>query len=1000
MENRGYITVNNNCIGCGRCMLECPADETNISVYNMGQRRLRIDPANCISCGNCMEVCNHGARDYHDDTDAFLDALKAGEKVSLIVSTSLYMTYGSRTPNILGYLRSLGVNKIYDSGFGADIFVYLNARFVKEYSGDTQKRPFIMNSCPTVLNYIQRYEPDVVDYIIPVQSPPLCTAIFVQKYLGDDSKLAYLSSCVSRREEFDLASSGNRIAYSVTFDHLMKRIGEVDMSGCSAEPELIAPGSGNIICASGGLRNYMASLFSEDEIITSYNKLDGRTKALLASTTSEGIKHPLMVSIVGCEYGCTHGAGGDPKHRDDLRTYIAILQSMRQESMIKKREHASYWDIYRALGETFADIDPKDFTADLKDSFIQLHKVPDNIINDIFNRMNMVTPESRSVDCRACGYRTCREMASAVAKGHARIEDCARYVNNEFKKKLFFDDLTGILTAQGFHSEASMMLQMNRDKKYVVCTGNINGIKTINDLYSFNSGSQVLIYIARYLAKVVEGRGLCARLGGDNFVVCIENTPENLHRLMAIRYFDCGEMGVSMRVTMRFGLCEQGGMSDVRRITNYASLAMEKNKDKSVNSFRWFDDKLRSEIMMEASITSQMRYAMMNKEFTMYLQPQYNHSSGELVGAESLCRWIKQDGSMVSPGLFIPIFEKNGYIKVLDKYMWEEAFKLLKNWSDEGVTAVPVSVNISRMSLVDDEIIDVISKLKDKYMIDEQLLHFEITESAYSEDQEALIRRISAIRDMGFRIAMDDFGSGYSSLNTLKDIPIDILKLDMGFLRGESNSKKGGNIIGAVIRMAHNLGLLTVAEGVETVVQADFLKSVGCDVIQGYLYARPMPVGNFEELLAGSRKTDVHKDTPSIEEGFIDIFEHSSEETRYFENFVGPAAVFDYNSGKVGVIRVNDRMIDVLGYRGRTSVEFSEGFYNRVVDKDRHSVVETIDRAIKGEKGAVCIFGYTRPDDVKIILRTRLWYVGMNGENPSFYTLTEDVTDVMDYKKE
>ena len=1003
MENtekyRRYVSINDNCIGCGRCMLECPAAETNISVYNGMQRKLAVNPMNCISCGGCFSVCSHDAREFLDDTDSFFEALKNGEAVSVIVSTDFYMTYGNRAANILGYLRSLGVNKIYDSGFGADIFVYLNARYEKEYVGEPDKRPFIMNACPAVTAYIQRYEPAALDYIIPVQTPPICTAIYARKYLGDNSKFAFISSCITRKPEFDEPSSGGNVDFSVTFAHLMKRIGDVDLSSYNSESDLSSPGFGSIISASGGLREYVASLFSEEEIIVSYKKLDERNRALISSVKDKNIPRPFIVSIAGCEYGCATGAGADVSVHKNYRTYLGSLQNLRRVSMIKKHRYPSYWDLYRALEESLADIVPEDFETSLSDKFIQLHTVPENIINDTFNRMHMVREDSRHIDCRACGYNTCREMASAVAKGYARIEDCTRYVTDEFKRKLFFDDMTGIPSSQGFHMEAGVLLRNNPDKKYVICAGNVNGIKTINDLYNFNIGSQVIVYVARMLSSIVSGRGIAARLGGNNFVMCFEHTEENLRRLMAIRYFDCGEMGIDMPVTMRFGLCEVNGMLDLPRITNYASLAMEKNTDRSRNAFKWYDEDMRNEISVEAAITSQMRRAMYNNEFTMYLQPQYNHSTGELVGAESLCRWIKPDGSIISPGVFIPIFEKSGFIKKLDKFMWKSAFTQIKKWQDEGTSPVPISVNISRLSLEDDEIISVIDNLQSIYDIDQHLLHFEITESAYTHDQEALISRITKIREMGFLIAMDDFGSGYSSLNTLKDIPIDILKLDMGFLRGDSNTEKGGSIIGSVIRMAHMLGLVTVAEGVETMEQADFLKSLGCDVIQGYLYARPMPVDKYEDILKSGKTVVMKNDSGDDIKNVFRIFDRDSSDMQFFEKYMGPAAMFDYDAGKLSIIRVNDLMIDMLGYKGVTAVEFSRTFDSGIPDEDRPAIVGMIKRALEGEKGVVCMFGYLRPDSKKVVIRARLWCIGRNGDNPVIYATADDVTDVFSYGK-
>jgi EAL domain-containing protein (putative c-di-GMP-specific phosphodiesterase class I)/GGDEF domain-containing protein/ferredoxin len=991
---KGYISVNDNCIGCGRCMLECPASETSISVYRDGQRRLSVDPANCVICGNCVNLCTHKARGYSDDTDSFLEALRNGEKVSVIVSPSFYTTYGKRAENILGYLRSLGVNKVYDSGFGADIFVFLNARFIKEYSGDPRERPFILNSCPTVMNYISRYVPESIKYIIPIQSPPLCTAIYVRKYLGDDSKLVYLSSCASRRMEFDRPSSAGLIDHSVTFRRLMERIGGEDMSGFSYFADLSSSFFGNIVSAGTGLREYISSLFSEKEIIVNYNKLDIKTTALIKSVRDENVPHPFITATSACEFGCVSGCGSDISVQNNYDTYLGELRKIRRESMEKRSRYPSYWDLYQAIANKFIDIEPEDFTAEFEDRYVQLHTVPDHIINDIFVRIRKTTEDKRNIDCRACGYSTCREMAAAVAKGHARIEDCTRYVTEEYRRRLFFDDLTGILSVQGFQTEMPVFLRANPDKKYLIAAGNINGIKTINDLYNFNTGSQVIVYVARALSSIVNGIGICARLGGNNFVMCIENKPENLRRLMAVRYFDCGDMGINMPVTVRFGLCELNGLMDMSRVLNYASFAMQKNTDRTRNTFKWYDENMSGEIKIESAITSQMRQAMYNNEFTMYLQPQYDRSTGAVVGAESLCRWIKRDGTVISPAVFIPIFEKNGFVKKLDRFMWELAFRQVRKWIDDGIDPVPVSVNISRINLVDDEIIDVIGKLKDTYRFDERLIHFEVTESAYTNDQDAVIGRITKIREMGFRIAMDDFGSGYSSLNTLKDIPIDILKLDMGFLRGDSNTEKGENIIGSVIGMAHSLGLLTVAEGVETSEQADFLKSLGCDIIQGFLYARPMPVDEFEELMKNSSFADPYLAIPDARNDFVKLFRRNSSGMRVFESYIGPAAVFGYKPGRLRPVRTNDMMIDMLGFRELSGVEFAQSFDSGLVEEDRDAVNASIDAAINGEDGRVYMFRYIRPDGKQIVVRGRVWYLGKNGDLPLIYTLADDVTDI------
>lgn len=992
--NSGYIFTTEKCIGCGRCILSCPSEESNVSGYRNGMRHIDVNPANCIDCGACVTICDHGAREYADDTERLFSDLENGESVSLIVSPSLHSILGEKTDNLLGFFRSKGINRIYDCGIGSKISVWAVAEFIKNYDGVPAERPFLTSFCPSIVSYIERYHPDTLKYLIPVHSPLLCTAIYLRKYLGVTDRIAFVGTCISKKNETESEEAGGNVDYCLTVDHLLKYIGNTDISGLHASFDMSSDSSGRAVDDIMGYREFLAACFPDEEAIIFDSDLDSKMKKLISTSGKVSASQPLVAVIAACKDGCGSGNGAGRVVMADPSAYYERLRNMRSDAIRLKKSFPSYKEFYEALCESYKDLDLNDFRRGFKDRYVQRDIVPENIINEIFNKMRMGNEASRHVDCRACGYPTCRSMAAAVAKGYARIEDCSRYVTGEFRKKLYFDDVTGLLSSQGFHIEGSMMMQAHPEKKYVIAAGNINGIKTINDLYNFNVGSQVIVYVAHMLSTIANGIGICARLGGNIFVLCIENSRENLRRLMAIKYFDCGEMGINMPVTMRFGLCEVSGIRDLARIVNYASFAMEKNTDRSKNTFKWYDEDMRREIMIESSITSQMRTAMYKNEFTMYLQPQYNHSNGKIVGAESLCRWIKADGSIVSPGLFIPIFEKNGFIRSLDRFMWEAAFKQVKSWVDAGIEPVPISVNISRKSLVDDEIINVISKLKETYKIDPSLLHFEITESAYTSEQDDLITRICRIRDMGFKIAMDDFGSGYSSLNTLKDIPIDILKLDMGFLRGDSNREKGGSIIGSVIRMSHDLGLITIAEGVETAEQADFLKSMGCDVIQGFLYAKPMPVDDYNKLLAENESERVvysashHIDVNSL-------FDHGSSGAKIFDKLSGPAVIYEYKPGSVDIIKINDSFIDMFGFAEYPFTEFSTRLVDGIDKDDIGKVREALQKALSDDDQIKCTFRYTRPDGKTIYARIGIWHIADNGEKSIMYTIADDVSDLI-----
>ena len=280
-----------------------------------------------------------------------------------------------------------------------------------------------------------------------------------------------------------------------------------------------------------------------------------------------------------------------------------------------------------------------------------------------------------------------------------------------------------------------------------------------------------------------------------------------------------------------------------------ANLALNRAKGNFQTPYCVYDDNMRQQMVMEQKIVNAMESAIENKEFTLYLQPKYEIINETLIGAEALVRWNSKTGGFISPADFIPVFEKNGFVYDVDKFIWEETCRCLRRWLDEGKKVVPVSVNVSRIDLYDPMLLDYLVELREQYRIPEDLLELEITESAYTEDPDQIIATTSQLSKAGFMILMDDFGSGYSSLTSLKKMHIDILKLDMGFLNSKDESVKGGNILAAIMQMAHSLNMQTIAEGVETKEQVDFLRSIGCQWVQGYYYSRPLPVADYEKLL-------------------------------------------------------------------------------------------------------------------------------------------------------
>ncbi len=286
--------------------------------------------------------------------------------------------------------------------------------------------------------------------------------------------------------------------------------------------------------------------------------------------------------------------------------------------------------------------------------------------------------------------------------------------------------------------------------------------------------------------------------------------------------------------------------ADIDQMYNYANAARLSAKETDGLRISFFNQELLNGQIWERKVEDTMETALHNEEFQVYLQPKYSPADAKMVGAEALVRWVDPEEGIISPGRFIPIFERNGFITQLDDYMISCVAKLQAQWTIQGGKQVPVSVNISRAHFAQEGLAEHICRLVDAYGPRHELIELEVTESAFFDDKDILVETVKQLKAYGFRVSMDDFGAGYSSLNSLKDIPLDVLKLDGEFFRGEDGDGRGAIVVREAIQLARSLDMRVVAEGVEKKEQVDFLASQGCDMIQGYYFAKPMPVAEFE----------------------------------------------------------------------------------------------------------------------------------------------------------
>lgn len=413
-----------------------------------------------------------------------------------------------------------------------------------------------------------------------------------------------------------------------------------------------------------------------------------------------------------------------------------------------------------------------------------------------------------------------------------------------------YDELTGIYNKQAFYAKTKEMLLDNPDKNFDLLRINIERFKVLNDLFGESTGDKLLWYIGKFLKEINLPLCVSGRLYADNFVVCYEAGKGDSRRMINTLQMVADSFAINNRTILSFGLYRIDDKTlPVSVMCDRANMALWKAKGNFKNPYCEYDEKMRQQVLKEQKIINAMEMAIQNKEFTLYLQPKYDIEKGTIIGAEALVRWISLENGFISPGDFIPVFENNGFVYEVDKFIWEESCRYLRKWLDEGREVHPISVNVSRIDLYDPKLVQHLVDLREKYQLPSQYLELEITESAYTEDPEQIITITRQLREAGFVILMDDFGTGYSSLNMLKDIQIDVLKLDMGFLKSSDYSAKGGNILTAILKMAESLKMQTIAEGVETKEQVEFLKSIGCKYVQGFYYSKPLPVDEFEKLI-------------------------------------------------------------------------------------------------------------------------------------------------------
>lgn len=413
-------------------------------------------------------------------------------------------------------------------------------------------------------------------------------------------------------------------------------------------------------------------------------------------------------------------------------------------------------------------------------------------------------------------------------------------------------DRFGLLTRESFLSCVQNQLHSKINNTTCIAAVDIEHMKLLNNWFGQQTGDRVLRRIASILLNMEEENGyLVGRFGSDDFFLFMPSEEARIQQV----YEDVSTAieKECPRANFRplIGVCEvEAGETDAAMLCNNAQIAADAVRGQEGKRIRRFDHTMMRAIQRRQRLIADMKKALQDEGFTFFLQPKYNSVTGKIVSMEALARWEHSEFGSVPPSEFVPLMEKSGLVTWLDRFVWEGVCRVLHEWQMEGRRVVPISVNVSRQ---DFEIIDVpesFNRLVKRYDIDPRLLRVEITETIFAENMDQINRAVEQLHQYGFTVLMDDFGSGYSSLNMLKDTNVDVLKLDMKFIEmNEENREKGIQIISSIVDMAHKLHMIIVAEGVESREQVDMLRSMNCIYGQGFYFCKPMTVQEIHSML-------------------------------------------------------------------------------------------------------------------------------------------------------
>ncbi len=553
--------------------------------------------------------------------------------------------------------------------------------------------------------------------------------------------------------------------------------------------------------------------------------------------------------------------------------------------------------------------------------------------------------------------------------------------------------LTGLMGEEAFFELAPNLLK-DCGEGWCILAFDIEHFKMFNEWYGRTQGDLLLAQIGAEVSQLErKSKGMACYCGQDDFAILMPDDEDRIAAFYEELHDLIKEYGTTVAFMPAFGIAAVERDVPIYELYDRAALAARRAKDDYHTRIRRFDPSMILQTDRDYRILSDFQKALRDHELFIQMQPQCQIATGKVVGAESLVRWRKADGQMVSPGVFVPVLEQYGFVTDLDEYVWEEVCKWQKKWIDEGHMPLPISVNVSQIDIYTIDVPKFFEKLIETYSLSTDVIKIEITESAYV-DNTAVAETVRRLREKGFVVLMDDFGSGYSSLNMLRNLSVDIIKLDAQFLRMGGDDKKGVHIMESIVNLAKTMGVPIIVEGVETKEESDFLSGLGCRYVQGYYFYRPMSVDEYEKLIGDPEHIDTDGFRFRAQEQFHtrEFLDQNVFSDTILNNILGPVAFYSWHGDDVDIVRFNQQFFDefkVPNFQKRM-----KGIQNLMPPEDIPKLFDILQRAVNDpEGGARGEIRINRPDGTISQFRVRFFYLKEDEDGKKFYGSIHDLTD-------